>query len=150
MAKLTDIAIIGPGKVGTALGVLAAGAGVRVTAVGARRAEQAHAAAERIGGDVRPCSPIEAAGAAGLGLLTGPVTAVALAAARRVGPASTDPLVVLATAHPAKFPDAVELATGVRPEPPPKLAGVMDRPEHYSVLPNDLEEVQNFIAGSTA
>ena len=70
MAQLTDIAIIGPGKVGTALGVLSAGAGVRVTAVGARRIEQARAAAQRIGSDARPCSPIEAASAAPLVLLT--------------------------------------------------------------------------------
>lgn len=70
MAQLTDIAIIGPGKVGTALGVLSAEAGIRVTAVGARRLDQARAAARRIGGDVRPCSPIEAAAAAPMVLLT--------------------------------------------------------------------------------
>ena len=67
---MTDMAIIGPGKVGTALGVLAAGEGIHVTAVGARRIEQARAAAERIGDGARPCTPTEAAGAAGLVLLT--------------------------------------------------------------------------------
>lgn len=84
------------------------------------------------------------------GLLIDPHTAVALAAARRTGSAGSDPLVVLATAHPAKFPDAVELATGIRPQLPPRLAGLADRPEHYAVLPDDLLEVQNFIAGSSA
>lgn len=70
MAQLTDIAIIGPGKVGTTLGVLAARAGIRVTAVGARRIEQARAAAELIGGKARPCAPGEAAGAAAMVLMT--------------------------------------------------------------------------------
>jgi len=70
MTQSTDIAIIGPGKVGTTLGVLAARAGVRVAAVGARRAEQARHAAELIGGPCRPCTPAEAAGAAPMVLLT--------------------------------------------------------------------------------
>jgi len=78
MAHLTDIAIVGPGKVGTVLGVLAAGAGVHVTAVGARRPGQARAAAERIGHNARPCTPNEAAGAAALVLLTVSDTAIAM------------------------------------------------------------------------
>ena len=47
-----------------------------------------------------------------------------------------------AAAHPAKFPDAVEMATGVRPELPPHLADLLDRPEHFDVLPNDLGVIQ--------
>jgi threonine synthase len=82
------------------------------------------------------------------GMLIDPHTAVALAGARSSVAPSPDPLVVLATAHPAKFPDAVERATGVRPELPAKLDGLMELPEFYDVLPNDLTEVQNFIAGS--
>ena len=84
------------------------------------------------------------------GMLVDPHTAVALASARRVETAGGEPLAVLATAHPAKFPDAVERATGVRPELPAKLDGLLERPERYAVLPNDLGEVQAFIAGSAA
>ena len=42
-------------------------------------------------------------------------------------------MVCLATAHPAKFPDAVEAATGVRPALPERLADLLDRPERYDV-----------------
>ena len=55
------------------------------------------------------------------------------------------PVVVLGTAHPAKFPDAVERATGVRPPLPDQLADLMNREERYSVLPNDLKIVQDHI-----
>ena len=55
------------------------------------------------------------------------------------------PVVALATAHPAKFPDAVERATGMRPALPPRLADLFDRPERVEVLPNDLRAVQAFI-----
>ncbi|NQU69520.1 MAG: threonine synthase [Rhodospirillales bacterium] len=57
------------------------------------------------------------------------------------------PLVSLATAHPAKFPDAVEQATGVRPPLPDRLADLFDRKERFSVLPNDLGAVQDFVRG---
>jgi len=56
----------------------------------------------------------------------------------------------LATAHPAKFPDAVERATGVRPELPDPLADLLDRPEHYDEAPNDLAAVQAYVAGRSA
>jgi threonine synthase len=52
---------------------------------------------------------------------------------------------MLATAHPAKFPDAVEKATGVRPALPDRLADLYERPERYAVLPNDLATVQRQI-----
>jgi len=58
---------------------------------------------------------------------------------------STAPMVVLATAHPAKFPDAVEKATGRRPALPDRLANLYDREEHFEVLPNDLARVQTFV-----
>jgi threonine synthase len=51
-------------------------------------------------------------------------------------------VVALATAHPAKFPEAVERATGIRPDLPARLAGLMTRDERYAVLPNDLEAVK--------
>jgi threonine synthase len=54
-------------------------------------------------------------------------------------------MVTLATAHPAKFPDAVERATGVRPRLPAHLAVLMERGEHITELPNDLAAVQHFV-----
>jgi threonine synthase len=56
------------------------------------------------------------------------------------------PMVALACAHPAKFPDAVERATGVRPALPARLADLHQRRERVSVLPNDLRAVEDFVA----
>jgi threonine synthase len=80
------------------------------------------------------------------GYLLDPHSAIAVRAAR--GQLRQDPripVVALATAHPAKFPDAVEAATGLRPPLPPHLADLMGRPERISVLPNDAAAVQAFI-----
>ncbi|UWQ21388.1 threonine synthase [Jannaschia sp. W003] len=57
----------------------------------------------------------------------------------------TTPMVTLATAHPAKFPDAVEAATGVRPALPPRMADLMDRPERTERIANDLAAVEALI-----
>jgi threonine synthase len=73
------------------------------------------------------------------------VIGVAIGRAQRRDPAV--PLVSLATAHPAKFPEAVEQATGVRPPLPDRLADLFDRKEKFSVLPNDLGAVQDFVRG---
>ena len=54
-------------------------------------------------------------------------------------------MVTLSTAHAAKFPDAVEAATGRRPPEPPGLAGLAARQERLTVLPNDLAAVKSFI-----
>jgi len=79
-------------------------------------------------------------------LLIDPHTAVGVGAARRVQPRDPAvPMVVLSTAHPAKFPDAVERATGVRPALPDRLADLYDRPERFDVLPADLPAVQQHI-----
>ena len=51
----------------------------------------------------------------------------------------------LATAHAAKFPAAVEEATGVRPRLPERLADLFDRPERYDVLPKDLGAVKDYV-----
>jgi threonine synthase len=59
--------------------------------------------------------------------------------------AGESPMVVLATAHPAKFPDAVRAATGVNPDLPSKLKGLMERPESFTVLPNSAEAVKSLI-----
>jgi threonine synthase len=77
------------------------------------------------------------------GLLVDPHTATGTAAARAL--AGEHPVVTMATAHPAKFPDAVEQATGVRPALPDHLADLLDRPEHTELLPNDLAAVQDFV-----
>jgi threonine synthase len=82
------------------------------------------------------------------GELVDPHSAIGIAAAHAAEPASESgaaPIVALATAHPAKFPDAVERATGERPALPARLADLLDRPERVEVLPNDLKAVQGFI-----
>jgi threonine synthase len=79
-----------------------------------------------------------------------PHSAIGVAAAR-AAPLDPDVAVVaLATAHPAKFPDAVEKATGVRPALPPALAELYRRPERFTVLPNDLGAVQAHIRNEIA
>lgn len=55
------------------------------------------------------------------------------------------PTIALACAHPAKFPDAVEKATGKRPALPDRLADLYERPERFTVLPNDAAAVRKFI-----
>jgi threonine synthase len=85
------------------------------------------------------------------GYLADPHTAVGIAAARAcgaMGAADGLPVVCLATAHPAKFPDAVEQATGVRPPLPGHLADLHERPERYDVLPADLATVRDHITAA--
>jgi len=55
------------------------------------------------------------------------------------------PMVILATAHPAKFPDAVEAACGVRPSLPPRLSDLMAKEEQFDILPNELGAVQSYV-----
>jgi threonine synthase len=81
------------------------------------------------------------------GLLIDPHTAIAVAAARReiAAEPGAAPVVALATAHPAKFPDAVERATGIRPPPPPALAEIAEKRERITILPNDVDAVARFV-----
>ncbi|MBB5716346.1 threonine synthase [Sphingomonas aerophila] len=72
-----------------------------------------------------------------------PHTAVALAAARRAG--LDVPVVTLATAHPAKFPDAVEQATGGRPALPARVGDLFDREERFVTLPATYDAVSAYI-----
>ena len=58
---------------------------------------------------------------------------------------SSTPMVTLATAHPAKFPDAVEAATGIRPALPARMADLFDRPERVTRVPNDLGALEALI-----
>jgi threonine synthase len=78
------------------------------------------------------------------GYLLDPHTAVGVAVAERQA-AGTVPMVVLGTAHPAKFPDAVEAAAGRRPGLPAWLSDLMTRPERQSVVPNSLDAVEAFV-----
>jgi len=79
------------------------------------------------------------------GYILDPHTAVGLHAGLQLRNDPAVPLVALACAHPAKFPDAVEEAIGVRPELPEHLSDLYDREEHYSVIENDLGSIQDEI-----
>lgn len=74
-----------------------------------------------------------------------PHSAVGIATARHLAAGSTRPVIALGTAHPAKFPDAVEQACGVRPALPLRLADLYQREERCLHLPNDLRQVQTAI-----
>ena len=77
------------------------------------------------------------------GYLADPHTAAGTAASHATPPdQATTPIIIAATAHPAKFPDAVEQATGTRPDLPPHMADLYEREERFTVLPNDLAVVQ--------
>jgi threonine synthase len=80
------------------------------------------------------------------GYLADPHTAVAIHAAKRNLKADA-PMIVLSTAHPAKFPAAVKKASGIDPALPSWLAGLMDREERFDVLQPELDAVEGYIAG---
>ena len=82
----------------------------------------------------------------GSGQILDPHTAVALAAARESELAADIPIVTLATAHPGKFRDAVERATGLRPALPSRVGALFDREERYEVLPAELGALTDYIA----
>jgi len=79
------------------------------------------------------------------GVLTDPHTAVAVAAAREESGLGGTPMVVLSTAHPAKFPEAVERACGRVPEQPERLRLRLGQHERCAHLPNELGSVASFI-----
>ncbi|RUW51702.1 threonine synthase [Mesorhizobium sp. M8A.F.Ca.ET.021.01.1.1] len=82
---------------------------------------------------------------AGSNYLLDPHTAAAMYVA--AGKASgAVPMVVLGTAHPAKFPAAVEAASGVSPALPAWLGGLMTFEEKYTVLPSDLKMVEDYVS----
>jgi threonine synthase len=78
------------------------------------------------------------------GMLIDPHTAVAVGAARKT-PRDGTKRIVLATAHPAKFPDAVEKASGLRPTLPDHLSDLLERPERAQTLDNDLDVVRDYV-----
>jgi threonine synthase len=80
------------------------------------------------------------------GYVLDPHSAVGTRAARGLLSERPDvPVVALATAHPAKFPDAVQRATGMRPELPPHLADLMSRRERFTVVANDQTALERFV-----
>jgi len=79
------------------------------------------------------------------GMLIDPHTAVAVAATEACSESGV-PTISLATAHPAKFPDAVFRATGIEPSLPEHVADIYERPERITNLPNELAAVQAFVA----
>jgi threonine synthase len=79
------------------------------------------------------------------GYVADPHTAVALAVAEKERGDPSVPMVVLSTAHPAKFPDAVAKACGVTPKLPDWLGDLMTRPENITVLPADQGAVERFV-----
>ena len=79
------------------------------------------------------------------GTLLDPHTAVGLTAGRMRSGARDRPLVALATAHPAKFPEAVARATGISPALPPALADLLVRPERSERVRGDAEAVKQLV-----
>ncbi|MEQ8310381.1 MAG: threonine synthase [Sphingopyxis sp.] len=84
------------------------------------------------------------------GQVIDPHSAVGLAAARAQDIDADIPVVTLATAHPAKFREAVERATGVRPPLPARLGNLFEREERYTKLPGDYDAVKAFILAEAA
>ncbi len=82
------------------------------------------------------------------GELLDPHSAIGVAAGRARRRAPDLPVIALATAHPAKFPAAVEEASGIRPQLPERLADLFERPERCHVLPNDVAAVKDFVRGA--
>jgi threonine synthase len=83
------------------------------------------------------------------GQILDPHTAVGVAAARAARRDPEVPMICLATAHPAKFPDAVEAAIGIRPDLPPHLADLFARQESYETMPADLATLQQHVKALT-
>jgi threonine synthase len=79
-------------------------------------------------------------------MLLDPHTAIGLEAGRRCNKGNNSPMVTLATAHPAKFGDAVEAAGLKVSDLPGHLGNLLEREERYQTLPNDLHAIQDFVA----
>jgi len=78
-------------------------------------------------------------------VLIDPHTAIGVETAFEMSSKLSRPIVSLATAHPAKFPDAAEKAVGQIPALPPSLSDLYERKENFTVLPNELDILQDFI-----
>jgi threonine synthase len=78
------------------------------------------------------------------GYLADPHTVIGLAAARECAPVGL-PVIAAATAHPAKFPDAIEKAVGFRPALPARLAGLYEKEEFLVHAPNSLPHIEGLV-----
>lgn len=99
--------------------------------------------------DEQECSATMRAWMREAGYCADPHTAVALAVAEKETRDPAVPMVVLSTAHPAKFPDAVAAACGITPALPDWLADLTDRPERVTVLPADQAAVERFVLSAS-
>ncbi|MBL8629422.1 MAG: threonine synthase [Rhodospirillaceae bacterium] len=79
------------------------------------------------------------------GYVLDPHSAIGVAAAQAAKLPVGTPVVAMATAHPAKFPDAVQSAMGQRPALPPHLADLLTREERFTTLPNDLDQIKAYV-----
>ncbi len=79
------------------------------------------------------------------GYLADPHTACGIVASRKANIADGAPHIVLATAHPAKFPDAIQAIAGTRPALPRRLGALMTDAERYDVLPADLKVIESHV-----
>lgn len=82
---------------------------------------------------------------ASTGELLDPHSAIGVDAARQCRGDEAIPMISLATAHPAKFPAAVEAATGIHPDLPDRMNDLFERDEAFQTLPNDIGAVQDFV-----
>ena len=82
------------------------------------------------------------------GYLLDPHTAIAFGVAREHTQAPT-PMITLSTAHPAKFPDAIEAATGILPKLPEWQGDLMSREENFKIIDNELEAIEKHIEAQT-
>jgi threonine synthase len=78
-----------------------------------------------------------------------PHSAVGIAVAEKEPRDPALPMVVLSTAHAAKFPDAVEAACGIRPKLPDWLSGLGERREHVTNLPADQKQIETFVLAAS-
>lgn len=79
------------------------------------------------------------------GYVLDPHSAVGMAASRLLAHQLPDPVISLACAHPAKFPDTIQKAIGITPALPKGLEGLLQRPERTSLLPATMQAVEQFM-----
>jgi threonine synthase len=84
------------------------------------------------------------------GQIIDPHTAIGLHGARMADISRDIPVVTLATAHPAKFRDAVEKATGSRPTLPGRIGNLFEREERFEILPGDYGKIRSYILSKAA
>ena len=84
------------------------------------------------------------------GQLLDPHSAIGVEAARRADLPAGTAIIAMATAHPAKFPEAVEESTGIHPKLPPRLADLFERPERFATLPNNIERIAAYLDSQLA